>query len=172
MSPQLSEDEEAAVLHAATRFLISAADAGDVVTVARRIHAASVRGAFPFVHLSAAALPTDATAFGEACANLLDAASGGTLLLTHVEDMPTIVQRSLIETLAALQGARDPLATVRLVAGTTALLRDHIADGTFSEHLFYRLNVIHIVIAVCPATRESSNVAMRRFRQAPGRTRH
>jgi two-component system C4-dicarboxylate transport response regulator DctD len=151
--PRVVDDEALAVRSAATTVLVTAAIAADVEAVARRIHAASVRAAFPFVHVSAAALPTDATVFAAACAQLLDAASGGSLLLTNVEEMSTFGQESLIETLAELQGARDPLAAVRLIAGTTAILHDCIAAGTFSQRLFYRLNVIHIIIPETTAKR-------------------
>jgi transcriptional regulator of acetoin/glycerol metabolism len=110
--------------------------------------------------VSAAALPTDPAIFAELCAHLLDEASGGSLLLSNVEDMPAIVQDSLIETLARLQSTRDAFTAVRLIAGTTALLHDCIADGTFSERLFYRLNIIHIVLAGRSAARDTANVAV------------
>ena len=60
--------------------------------------------------------------------------------------MPAVVQESLIETLAQLQGASDPVDAVRLIAGTTVVLHDCIVAGTFSERLFYRLNIIHVVM--------------------------
>lgn len=147
-----AEDEEAAARCAGTTVLITAAVAPDVEAVARRIHAASVRARFPFVYTSAAALPTDAAMFSGACARLLSAASGGSLLLTNVEDMPALVQELLLERLAGLQAARDPLAAVRVIAGTTANLQDRIADGMFSERLFYRLNIIHVVMPGCLGT--------------------
>jgi transcriptional regulator of aromatic amino acid metabolism len=153
--PRVVEDETLAVRCAATTFLITAAIAADVQAVGRRIHAASVRAGFPFVHVSAAALPTDATVFAAACTRLLDAARGGSLLLTNVQEMSAFGQESLIETLAELQGARDPLAAVRLIAGTTVILHDCIAAGTFSERLFYRLNIIHVVVPGCFATRHT-----------------
>ena len=157
--PDVAEDEQAAARCDATSLLITGAIAADVEIVARRIHRAGPRAPFPFVHASAAALPTDAGLFAEACASLLDAASGGSLLLTSVEEMPAVVQESLIETLAELQGARDPLPAVRLMAGTTALLHDCIATGRFSERLFYRLNTIHIVIPGGSAARAAPNAA-------------
>jgi transcriptional regulator of acetoin/glycerol metabolism len=118
--------------------------------------------------VSAAALPTDATVFAAACARLLDAASGGSLLLTNVEEVSTFGQESLIETLAELQGARDPLAAVRLIAGTTVILHDRVATSTFSERLFYRLNIIHVVMPGCFATRHTldAGTSIRGERQA------
>lgn len=123
--------------------------AADVEAVARRIHAAGLRAAFPFVCVSADTLPTDATPISGACASLIDAGRGGSLLVTNVEAMPTIVQESLVETLAQLQSASDPLDAVRLIAWTTVILHDCVVAGTFSERLFYRLNIIHIVLPGC-----------------------
>jgi Sigma-54 interaction domain len=40
------------------------------------------------------------------------------------------------------------LVAVRLMAGTTVSLRERIADGAFSERLFYRLNIIHVTKGV------------------------
>ena len=65
--------------------------------------------------------------------------------------MPQVVQESVIDTLDALQAARGPLARVRLIAGTTAILPDCIAHGTFSERLFYQLNIIHLVGTLDPS---------------------
>jgi hypothetical protein len=89
--PRVVEDEALAVRCAATTCLITAAIAADVEAVARRIHAGGLRAVFPFVHLSADALPTDATRFSETCASLIDAARGGSLLVTKVEAMPAVV---------------------------------------------------------------------------------
>lgn len=84
----------------------------------------------------------------ETCANLIDAAAGGTLLLTAVEEMPASAQDRFIETFAQLRSIRDPSVAVRLMAGTTMSLRERIADGPFSECLFYRLNIIHVLEGV------------------------
>jgi DNA-binding NtrC family response regulator len=138
-----AEDEALAARCSATT-LITASAASDVERLARRIHAASPRAEHPFVHVPAAALPAEPDALPAACTRLLAAASGGTLLLTDVEDMPAIVQNQLIETIARLQDAGHLVNTVRLMAGTTASLLDRIADGTFLERLFYRLNIVHI----------------------------
>ena len=97
--PRAVEDDPLAVRCAVTTCLITAGIAADVEAVARRIHAAGPRAAFPFVHVSADTLPTDAS--------LIDAARGGSLLVTNVEAMPAVVQESLIEMLAQLQGASD-----------------------------------------------------------------
>ena len=71
--------------------------------------------------------------------------------------MPAVVQESLIEMLAQLQRPSDPLDAVRLIAGTTVTLHDCMIAGTFSERLFYRLNIIHVVMRGCCATRHALN---------------
>lgn len=155
------EDEDLAGRCAAATLLITARFAVDVERVARRIHAASAPAASPFVHVSAASLPGRATVLRDTCARLLDSANGGSLLLTDVEDMPPSVQDRLTATLAELRRARHPSAAVRLMAGTTTSLCDRIADGTFSEHLFYRLNIIHIVVRDAPAADAAAHEASR-----------
>ena len=139
-----ADDEDIAARCAAT-ILISAWAARDVERVARRIHAASARAASSFVQVPAGALPMEPGVLTETCARLAEAAAGGTLLFTDVEAMPAIVQDRIMETLAGVKGARNPLVSVRLMAGTTVSLADCIASGRFSERLFYRLNVIHII---------------------------
>jgi DNA-binding NtrC family response regulator len=138
------EHEDVAARWAATT-LITAPTASEVEHLARRIHAASSRAACSFVQASAAALPVEARALLQTCAGLIDAAAGGTLLLTAVEEMPASAQDRFIETFAQLQSIRDPSVAVRLMAGTTVSLRNRIAEGAFSESLFYRLNIIHVL---------------------------
>jgi sigma54-dependent transcription regulator len=147
---QSGGDEELAAGCGMTTILITASTAADVETLARRIHAAA-RGMAPFVHVPAAELPIEPAAFRDTCADLLEAATGGTLLLTGIDNTPAVVQNRLIETLDLLQGARERSAAVRLMAGTTTSLYECVADGRFSERLFYRLNVIHVVASSAAA---------------------
>ena len=105
----------------------------------------AVEAAFPFVLVAAARLPIDAAVLVETCAGLLDTAQGGSLLLTDVEQMPPMVQDRFMDTLARLQAVLDRTGRVRLMAGTTTSLYERIAGGTFSERLFYRLNIVHVI---------------------------
>lgn len=136
------EDEEVASGSAAT-LLITASTPGEVENMARRIHYASVRAAAPFILLRTCALPIEPWSLREQCSAVLDAAQGGSLLMTDVEETPVLVQEVLAQLLAELQTARAP---VRVIAGTTVSLVDRVALGTFSEALLYRLNVIHLVV--------------------------
>jgi DNA-binding NtrC family response regulator len=117
----------------------------EVERVGRRIHAASPGAASSFVVVSAASLPLTRAALVETCERLIHAATGGTLLLTGVEEMPATVQDELMDILAEVQTTRGVLPAAKVMAGTTVFLRDRIAAGTFSERLFYRLNTIHVV---------------------------
>jgi len=140
-----SDDVALAARSAWATVLITADGAAAVERLARRIHAASGRGSFPFVLVAAATLPIDAAVVVETCAGLLDTAQGGSLLLTDVEQMPPIVQEGLMDTLAGLQAALERTGRVRLMAGTTTSLYERIAGGTFSERLFYQLNTLHVI---------------------------
>jgi DNA-binding NtrC family response regulator len=53
-------------------------------------------------------------------------------------------QEAFIDLLTELESARRPSATARLISGTTVSLLDRVSAGTFSERLFYRLNIIHL----------------------------
>jgi hypothetical protein len=68
-----------------------------------------------------------------------------------------VVQESLSETLAQLQGTGESLEAVASSPGPTIILHDSIAAGTFSERLFYRLNISHAVVPGCFATRDMLN---------------
>jgi DNA-binding NtrC family response regulator len=138
------EDEEMAGRSSAT-LLITASTRGEVETVARRIHRTSFRATAPFVRVRTGTLPIEPRMLRETCSALLDAAPGGSMLMTDVEEMPASVQGVLADLLAELQSARARSAAVRLISGTTVPLLDRIAAGTFSERLFYRLNLLHLV---------------------------
>jgi DNA-binding NtrC family response regulator len=138
------EDEDAASRSGA-RLLITASTQQGVETLARRIHGTGLRAELPFIHTWACDLPIGAEALREHCSGFLDAAAGGSMLISDVEEMPPIVQDVLLELLAGLEFARRPSAAVRLISGTTVSLLDRVTAGTFSDRLFYRLNVIHLM---------------------------
>ena len=144
------EDEDLARWSAAT-VLITAPTPRRVATLARRIHEGGMRTQSPFVHLSAGDLPVDSEALGEYCASILDAAAGGSVLINDVEEMPAVVQETLMDLLARLESARQPSTAVRLISGTTVSLFDRVAARTFSERLFYRLNFIHLTTGDRPS---------------------
>jgi transcriptional regulator with GAF, ATPase, and Fis domain len=78
-------------------------------------------------------------------------AAGGTLFLDDVDDIPLAMQVKLLRAIQNRQvervgGTRTLPINVRLIAGTKRDLRKMVADGTFREDLFYRLNVLPIVL--------------------------
>jgi transcriptional regulator with PAS, ATPase and Fis domain len=76
-------------------------------------------------------------------------ASGGTLLLDEIGEMPQPVQAKLLRVLQEREitkvGGEQPFAVdVRLVATTNRALEEEVSEGRFREDLFYRLNVFHV----------------------------
>lgn len=132
--------------------------------VARFLHHGSPRAARPFVAVNCAAFPEtllEAELFGHergaftGAAKKRDgrfvAASGGTLLLDEVAEMPPSAQAKLLRVLQ--EGLVEPLGTnrsvavdVRVLAATHQALRQRVAEGRFREDLYYRLKVLDIVV--------------------------
>ena len=140
----LPVDDEDVGSQSRARLLITAPTQQGVENLARRIHDAGPRARFPFVQTWGVELPVGPELLKEYCARLLDSAAGGSLLVSAVEEMPATVQDALIDLLGGLEFARMP--TARLISETTVSLRDRVAAGTFSERLFYRLNIIHLMV--------------------------
>jgi PAS domain S-box-containing protein len=87
---------------------------------------------------------------------LLEKASGGTLLLDEIGDMPKDMQVKLLRTLQEKSfypvGSNKSIhIDVRIIAATNCNLEDMIQRGDFREDLYYRLNVVAIVL---PSLRE------------------
>jgi DNA-binding NtrC family response regulator len=80
---------------------------------------------------------------------MIRAADGGTLFLDEIGDLPLDVQPKLLRFLQEGEiqpiGEKRPLKVdVRVIAATNMPLEEKVADGTFREDLFYRLNVIRL----------------------------
>jgi two-component system, NtrC family, response regulator AtoC len=137
--------------------------------VARTLHRRSRRKDGPFVAVNLSALPDtllESELFGHVKGAFTDAkvarsglfvkASGGTLLLDEIGDMPLSLQPKLLR---ALQERRvKPVGAdvevpfdVRVVAATNRNLEDEVVEKRFREDLFYRINVIHVAV---PALRD------------------
>ncbi|QAU32700.1 sigma 54-interacting transcriptional regulator [Janthinobacterium sp. 17J80-10] len=133
--------------------------------LAQGIHAVSVRSAKPFVGINIAAIPEtllEAEIFGVAPGAYTGAdrrgrdgkfklADGGTLFLDEVGDMPMQVQAKLLRVLQEQE--IEPLGTnkvtkvdVRVIAATSRNLVGLMEAGRFRSDLYYRLNVLPIVI--------------------------
>jgi two-component system nitrogen regulation response regulator GlnG len=130
--------------------------------VAEAIHQLGHRKSGPFVAVNTAAIPRELIeselfghekgAFTGAVARSIgkfEQAQGGTLFLDEIGDMPPEAQTRLLRALQSSTirrvGGREEIAVdVRIVAATNRDLGPMIADGTFREDLFYRLNVVPI----------------------------
>lgn len=140
--------------------------------MARHLCACSPRANKPFLKLNCAALPSELVeselfgyekgAFTGAVIDKpgkFEIAQGGTILLDEIGDMDIRLQAKLLQVLQ--DGEIQPLGSnrtvrvnVRVLAATHRDLRQAIEQGTFREDLYYRLNVISIVI---PPLRERKN---------------
>ncbi len=139
--------------------------------LARAIHAESQRQG-PFVAISCAALTEtlleselfghEKGAFTGAVARQrgkFEAANGGTLLLDEIGDIGPKLQLDLLRVLeerkvTRLGGNEAVDVDVRIIAATNRDLAKAVADGAFREDLYYRLNVIPIVIPPLRERRE------------------
>jgi two-component system, NtrC family, nitrogen regulation response regulator GlnG len=137
--------------------------------VARAIHDLGARKARPFVAVNMAAIPRElieAELFGHErgaftgaaarVAGRFEQAAGGTLFLDEIGDMPIDAQTRLLRVLQSNEfttvgGHRTIRADVRIIAATHKNLADMIASGAFREDLYYRINVIPVVL---PALRQ------------------
>lgn len=80
---------------------------------------------------------------------LIRSADGGTLFLDEVGDLPLDIQPKLLRFLQEGEiqplGEKTPIKVdVRIIAATNMPLEEKVAEGTFREDLFYRLNVIRL----------------------------
>ena len=150
--------------------------------VAREIHARSHRANRPFVPVNCAGLPEtllESELFGHLKGSFtgayrdkpgkLEAANGGTVLLDEVGEMTLRMQGLLLRFLETgeLQkvGSERSLGTVnvRIIAATNRSLTDLIKQGLFREDLFYRLNVIHLILPPLRERRDDIPAMVRQF---------
>jgi two-component system, NtrC family, response regulator PilR len=140
--------------------------------VARAIHACSHRSDGPFVAVNCAAIPEqllEAEFFGARKgsytgatadrAGFFQAAQGGTLFLDEVGDLPLSMQAKLLRAIQercvrALGDTQEQSVNVRIVSATHRDLPVAVAAQQFRQDLFYRLNVIDMVLPPLRQRRE------------------
>lgn len=139
--------------------------------VARLIHKHSSRNEKPFIAINCGAIPSDLMeseffghkkgSFTDAVADktgLFQAAKGGTLFLDEVADLPLVLQVKLLRAIQEkkirpIGSTEEENVDVRLLSATNLDLGQQVQEGKFRQDLFYRLNVIEIMV---PALRNHS----------------
>jgi len=132
--------------------------------IARAIHKRSKRSTRAFIRVNCAAIPQALIAselFGhekgaftgavERRVGRFETADGGTLFLDEIGDLPPETQIALLRVLQEREfervGSVNPIPVdVRVLAATNKDLGAAVADGTFRQDLFYRLNVFPVCI--------------------------
>jgi len=144
--------------------------------VARGVHACSPRASRPFIAVNCGAIPPglfESELFGHergaftgavaARAGVFQLASGGTIFLDEIGELPPAMQVKLLRVLQDSEvrpvGAEHVVrVNVRVIAATNRNLERDVASGAFREDLFYRLNVVPIVVP--PLRERRSDVAL------------
>ncbi|MHC8306986.1 sigma-54-dependent transcriptional regulator [Pseudomonas sp. PB3P13] len=133
--------------------------------VARACHAISARHSSPFLALNCAALPenlAESELFGYAPGaftgaqrggkpGLMELANQGTVFLDEIGEMSPYLQAKLLRFLndgsfRRVGGDREIKVNVRILSATHRNLEKMVAEGTFREDLFYRLNVLNVEV--------------------------
>jgi len=132
--------------------------------IAKAVHHASPRAARPFVAVNCGAVPEtllESELFGYVRGaftgaaggklGLFEEAGGGTLFLDEIAEMPATLQVKLLRALQSgevrrLGATQAATIDVRVLAATNGDLATRISQGSFREDLFYRLNVIQVVL--------------------------
>jgi DNA-binding NtrC family response regulator len=178
-----SVDEE--IDHAArsnAKVLITGESGSGKEIVARLIHARSPRSNGPLVTINCAGFPDsllESELFGHVKGSFtdahrdkrgyLEAAHGGTIFMDEVGEMSLRMQATLLRFLETGEIQRVgsdrklPLVDVRIVTATHRRLIENIADKTFREDLYYRLNVVHIEVPPLRDRREDVLVLLEHF---------
>ncbi|MGB9082609.1 MAG: sigma-54 dependent transcriptional regulator [Desulfuromonadaceae bacterium] len=131
---------------------------------ARSIHTCSLRKSKPFVAVNCGAIPENlieselfghkkGSFTGAVCdrPGLFEQAEGGTLFLDEIGELPLLMQTKLLRVLQEREFKRvgDAVtrkADVRIISASNRDLEGQVTDGSFREDLFYRLNVVQLIM--------------------------
>lgn len=147
----------------------------------RAIHHLSPRAQGPFVAVNCGAIPDtliESELFGHVKGAFTDATSdrrglfeeavGGTLLLDEIGELPSAVQVKLLRALQEEEvrrvGETTPRSVdVRVIAATSRALEDMVAEGSFRQDLYFRLNVFQVTIPPLRARKEDIAPLVQQF---------
>jgi PAS domain S-box-containing protein len=148
----------------ATTILLEGENGTGKDLIAKTLHHQSVRQAEPFIAINCAAIPEtlleselfgyEKGAFTDARAQkrgIFELADKGTLFLDEIGEIPLMLQAKLLrvleeQTFRRLGGLKDITLDLRVIAATNKNLREAVKEGAFRQDLYFRLNVIQIVI--------------------------
>jgi transcriptional regulator with GAF, ATPase, and Fis domain len=166
-SPSINElrTEIGRVARSDAKVLITGESGVGKEIVARAIGAASLRATAAFVPVNCAGIPEtllESELFGHVKGSFtgafrdrpgkLQMASNGTIFLDEIGEMTLRMQGLLLRFLETgeiqrVGAERVAIApNVRVIAATNKKLRELVTEGVFREDLFYRINVIHLVV--------------------------
>ncbi len=164
-----------------SRVLIGGENGTGKELVARAIHLGSPRADRPFVAVNCAAIPEtliESELFGHEKGSFSGATSmkrgqfeqadGGTLFLDEIGDMSLSTQAKVLRALQEQQftrvgGTKLMKVDVRVLAASNKDLLKEIAKGAFREDLYYRLNVVPVVVPPLRDRREDIPLLIRHF---------
>ena len=164
-----------------SRVLIGGENGTGKELVARAIHQHSARASRPFVAVNCAAIPEtliESELFGHEKGSFTGATSmkrgqfeqadGGTLFLDEIADMSLSTQAKVLRALQEQQftrvgGTKLLKVDVRVLAASNKDLIREIEKGSFREDLFYRLNVVPIIVPPLRERREDMPLLIRHF---------
>jgi two-component system, NtrC family, nitrogen regulation response regulator NtrX len=164
-----------------SRVLIGGENGTGKELVARAIHQHSARAGRPFVAVNCAAIPEtliESELFGHEKGSFTGATSmkrgqfeqadGGTLFLDEIADMSLSTQAKVLRALQEQQftrvgGIKLLKVDVRVLAASNKDLIKEIEKSTFREDLFYRLNVVPIIVPPLRERREDVPLLIRHF---------
>ena len=183
------EEEIEYAARSGAKILITGESGVGKEVVARLIHARGTRRSAPLVAINCAGIPDsllESELFGHVKGSFTDAhrdkigllerAQGGTVFMDEIGEMSLRMQALLLRFLES--GEIQPVGSdrhlpnldVRVIAATHRRLINLVAEKTFREDLYYRLNVMHIEVPPLRERREDIVILLRHFLKGFGVT--
>jgi DNA-binding NtrC family response regulator len=169
------------IAHVDAPVMISGPSGSGKELAAQAVHRVSPRAQGPFVAVNCSALPGTLiqselfgyekgafTGAGSTKQGFFESARGGTIFLDEICDLPLDLQTNLLrflqeKTITRIGSTRDLHIDVRVIAASHANLEKAVADGKFREDLYYRLNVLPLVVPSLTERREDIALLAQHF---------